>query len=140
MKPLVQPCDGILPVLEGIESAKDRLETVIFRCDLAEVEKALAEALSRGVHVRALITYTNRGGENRRRRRERRLLAGGVAKVQPDGASNASHASAYAHNLAGRPAGVYRKPESAENRTRCAAGSGHHLPRRQNCQPSGDPL
>ena len=78
MKLLVQPCDGILPVLEGIESAKDRLEIVIFRCDLAEVEKALAEAVSRGVHVHALITYTNRGGEKSLRRLELRLLAAGV--------------------------------------------------------------
>ncbi len=78
MKLLVQPGDGITPVIKGIESAKDRLEIVIFRCDLAEVEKALAEAVSRGVHVHALITYTNRGGEKNLRKLEQRLLAAGV--------------------------------------------------------------
>src|SRR5260370_38551599 len=85
MKLLVQPCDGILPVLKGIESAKDRLEIVIFRCDLAEVEKALAEAVSRGAHVHALITYTNRGGEKNLRKLEQRLLAASVSgRATPD--------------------------------------------------------
>ena len=78
MKLLVQPGDGIAPVLKGIESAKDRVEIVIFRCDLVEVEKALAEAVNRGVHVHALITYTNRGGEKNLRKLELRLLAAGV--------------------------------------------------------------
>ena len=78
MKLLVQPCDGILPVLKGIESAKDRVEIVIFRCDLAEVETALAEAVSRGVHVHALITYTNRGSEQTQFQPSQTLLAAAI--------------------------------------------------------------
>jgi len=42
------------------------------------VEKALAAAVSRGVHVHALITYTNRGGEKSLRSLELRLLGAGI--------------------------------------------------------------
>ena len=36
---------------------------MIFRFNRREIEKALADAVTRGVHVHALIAYTNRGGE-----------------------------------------------------------------------------
>jgi len=42
------------------------------------VERALANAVSRGVLVHALIAYTNRGGERGLRKLEMRLLAAGV--------------------------------------------------------------
>jgi phosphatidylserine/phosphatidylglycerophosphate/cardiolipin synthase-like enzyme len=42
------------------------------------VETALGAAVTRGVVVRALIAYTNRGGEGRLRKLEQRLLAAGV--------------------------------------------------------------
>ena len=45
---------------------------------VAEIEKALAAAVARGVRVRALIAHTNRGGEARLRKLEQRLLAAGV--------------------------------------------------------------
>ncbi|HTM52314.1 MAG TPA: phospholipase D-like domain-containing protein [Bryobacteraceae bacterium] len=78
MKLLTQPEDGIQPVIEAIQAARTSIEIVIFRCDQAEVEKALAQAKERGVHVHALITYTNRGGEKNLRKLELRLLAAGV--------------------------------------------------------------
>src|SRR5206468_3621536 len=78
MKLLVQPGDGLMPLLKAIERAKECVEVVIFRCDMSEVEKALAAAVSRGVHVHALITYTNRGGEKSLRSLELRLLGAGI--------------------------------------------------------------
>ncbi len=54
MKLLVQPGDGIAPLLEGIGKAKSRVEIAIFRFDRSEIEKALADAVSRGVFVHAL--------------------------------------------------------------------------------------
>src|SRR5882724_4363499 len=85
MKLLVQPGDGLGAVLKGIERAKESVEIVIFRCDLPELEKALAAAVSRGVHVHALITYTNRGGEKSLRSLELRLLGAGVTVARTDG-------------------------------------------------------
>jgi len=76
---LVQKGDGLAPLIDGIDTAKNRIEIVIFRCDRREIEKALANAVGRGVHVHALITYTNRGGEKNLRKLELRLLAAGVS-------------------------------------------------------------
>src|ERR1700687_4674664 len=78
MKVLVQPGDGVAPVVQAIDGAKSRVEIAIFRFDRSEVEKALANAVARGVFVHALIAYTNRGGEKNLRKLEMRLLAQGV--------------------------------------------------------------
>jgi len=78
LKLLIQPEDGVLPLVEAINKAKSRVEIVIFRFDRSEIEKALASAISRGVFVHALIAYTNRGGEKELRKLEMRLLAAGV--------------------------------------------------------------
>jgi cardiolipin synthase len=75
---LVQPGDGVEPLVKAINKAKSRVEVVVFRFDRREIEKALVNAVSRGIHVHALIAYTNRGGEKNLRELEMRLLAGGV--------------------------------------------------------------
>jgi len=75
---MVQPADGVMPLVKAINKAKHRVEIVIFRFDRTEVEKALVTAVSRGVFVHALIAYTNRGGERNLRKLEMRLLAEGV--------------------------------------------------------------
>jgi len=76
---LVQPDDGIEPLLSGIRSAKKSIEIAIFRFDRAEIEAALKAAVARGVSVSALIAYTNRGGEINLRKLEMGLLEVGVA-------------------------------------------------------------
>src|SRR5580698_11193504 len=78
MKLLVQPGDGIAPLVKGINDATKTIQILIFRFDRVEVENALVKAVSRGVDVRALIAYTNRGGERSLRALEMRLLAAGV--------------------------------------------------------------
>lgn len=78
MKLLVQPGDGIKPLLDAINGAKNRVEIAIFRFDRGEIEKALANAAARGVFVHALIAYTNRGGERNLRKLEMRLLDAGI--------------------------------------------------------------
>lgn len=78
MRLLVQPGDGVGPIVKAITGSKKNVEIVIFRFDEVEVEKALAKAVSRGVSVRALIAHTNRAGEVNLRKLEMRLLAAGV--------------------------------------------------------------
>jgi phosphatidylserine/phosphatidylglycerophosphate/cardiolipin synthase-like enzyme len=78
LKLLVQPGDGVKPLLDAINGAKSRVEIVIFRFDRGEIEKALANAAARGVFVHALIAYTNRGGEKNLRKLELRLLDAGI--------------------------------------------------------------
>jgi len=78
MKLLVQPTDGITPILHGIEKAKKSIQIVIFRFDRTDVERALEKAVARGVSVHALIAYMNRGGEKKLRKLEMRLLQAGV--------------------------------------------------------------
>jgi phosphatidylserine/phosphatidylglycerophosphate/cardiolipin synthase-like enzyme len=75
---IVQPADGIEPLLKAIEGAKKTLDLIIFRFDLKAVEKAIKAAVDRGVTVRALIAHTNAGGEKRLRQLEQRLLHAGV--------------------------------------------------------------
>lgn len=78
MKLIIQPDAGILPVVEAIKRARKTIDVVIFRFDLNAVEKALADAVQRGVIVRALIAHTNRGGESKLRKLEQRMLAAGL--------------------------------------------------------------
>lgn len=78
LKLLVQPHDGIAPLLEGIKSARKSIDILIFRMDWKELETALIAASDRGVAVRALIAYTNRGGETRLRNLETRFLEAGI--------------------------------------------------------------
>ena len=78
MQVITQPDDGLAPLIRAIKRARKSLDVVIFRFDLAEVEDALADAVERGVVVRALIAHTNRGGEKKLRKLEDRLLKAGA--------------------------------------------------------------
>jgi cardiolipin synthase len=78
MRLIIQPDAGVDPVLAAIRHAKKSIDVLIFRLDRADVARALQEAVSRGVAVRALTAHTNRGGEKRLRRLEMQLLEGGV--------------------------------------------------------------
>ncbi len=78
MKLLVQPEDGIQPIVDALNSAKKSIQILIFRFDRAEIERALVDAAHRGVSVTALIAHTNRGGEKYLRRFEMRLLEQGI--------------------------------------------------------------
>ncbi|MGB2716058.1 MAG: phospholipase D-like domain-containing protein [Vicinamibacterales bacterium] len=78
MKLIIQPDDGLAPLLKAVRKAKKSIDIVIFRFDRPELERALETALSRGVVVRALIAHTNRGGEKSLRKLELKLLAAGI--------------------------------------------------------------
>ena len=78
MRLLVQPEDGIQPIVDALDSAKKSIQILIFRFDRAEIERALVEAAHRGVSVTALIAHTNHGGEKYLRRFEMRLLEQGI--------------------------------------------------------------
>ena len=78
MKLIIQPDDGLVPLLKAVRRARKTIDIVIFRFDRPELEKALETAVTRGVSVRALISHTNRGGEKSLRKLELRLLDAGV--------------------------------------------------------------
>jgi phosphatidylserine/phosphatidylglycerophosphate/cardiolipin synthase-like enzyme len=78
VKLLIQPGEGIMPLIKGINAAKNSVEIVIFRFDRGEVQRALANAVKRGVFVHALIAHINRMGEANLRKLEMQLLASGV--------------------------------------------------------------
>ena len=78
MKLLVQPDDGANPILTAINRAKKTLEVVVFRLDRKQIEEAIRAAAARGVFVRALVAFSNRGGEQQLRRLETRFLDSGV--------------------------------------------------------------
>ena len=78
MQLLVQPRDGIAPLIAAIKKARKSIELVIFRFDRKDIEQALQAAVGRGVQVRALIAHTNQDGAGRLRKLEQRLLGAGV--------------------------------------------------------------
>jgi cardiolipin synthase A/B len=86
MQLLVQPEDGIEPILKAIKQARKTIDMHIFRLDRKRIEKELADAIGRGVAVRTLIAHTNRGGEKELRKLEQRLLSIGatVARTADD--------------------------------------------------------
>jgi phosphatidylserine/phosphatidylglycerophosphate/cardiolipin synthase-like enzyme len=75
---IIQPESGVTPILKAIRRAKSSIDLMIFRFDRAEIEAALATAVTRGIVIRALIAHTNRGGEDNLRKLELRLLKAGV--------------------------------------------------------------
>jgi cardiolipin synthase A/B len=84
MKLIIQPDDGIQPVLRAIKGARESIDIAIFRCEIRALEKELAAAVTRGVAVRALVAHTNRGGDVALRALELRLLAAGVTVTRTD--------------------------------------------------------
>jgi phosphatidylserine/phosphatidylglycerophosphate/cardiolipin synthase-like enzyme len=78
MELLVQPDSGLVPVLNGIKKAKSRIELTIFRFDRKELQKALEQAVLRGVKVHALIAHQAAGEGKKLRKLELELLEKGV--------------------------------------------------------------
>jgi phosphatidylserine/phosphatidylglycerophosphate/cardiolipin synthase-like enzyme len=75
---IIQPDDGLAPLLQAVRHARNRIDILIFRFDRPELERALESAVARGVVVRALIAHTNRGGEKNLRKLELKMLGAGV--------------------------------------------------------------
>jgi cardiolipin synthase A/B len=78
VKLIVQPEDGVAPLIEAIDGATKSIEIAIFRFDRSDLQQALKKAVVRGVSVRALIANTNRGGERDLRKLEMDFLAAGI--------------------------------------------------------------
>jgi phosphatidylserine/phosphatidylglycerophosphate/cardiolipin synthase-like enzyme len=81
---IVEPDDGIGPVVSAIHKAKTSIDIGIFRLDRGDVAKALRSAVARGVPVRTLIAHTNRGGDKRLRKLEQDLLKTGASVRRTD--------------------------------------------------------
>jgi cardiolipin synthase len=78
VKLIIEPADGVGPLLTLIKSAKTSVEIAVFRFDRKDIETALKAAAARGVKVTALIAFTNRGGEHGLRKLELRCLDAGI--------------------------------------------------------------
>jgi len=85
LKLIIQPGDGVERLIKGIRKAKKSVEIVIFRFDRGEIERALIDAVERGVFVHALVAFTNRGGEENLRKLEKRFLASGITVARTAG-------------------------------------------------------
>lgn len=84
MRVIVQPEDGVEPLVAAIEGAKRSIDIGIFRLDRGDIAKALKSAVDRGVPVRTLIAHTNTGGEKRLRKLEKKLLETGATVARTD--------------------------------------------------------
>ncbi len=84
MNLLVEPDDGVAPVLAEIRRAHHTIDTTIFRFDLPDIEEALQGAVARGVKVRALIAHRNGDGRKRLRKLELRFLEDGITLARSD--------------------------------------------------------
>jgi phosphatidylserine/phosphatidylglycerophosphate/cardiolipin synthase-like enzyme len=84
MQLIVQPEDGLTPLIVAIKKATKQIEITMFRFDLKELQRALESAVTRGVKVHALIAHTTGGGAKRLRKLELELLAAGVTVSRTD--------------------------------------------------------
>jgi phosphatidylserine/phosphatidylglycerophosphate/cardiolipin synthase-like enzyme len=78
VKLIIEPADGVAPLLSAIKNAKKSVEIAIFRFDRKDVAAELEAAADRGVRVTALIVFANRGGEQNLRKLELRFLDAGI--------------------------------------------------------------
>jgi phosphatidylserine/phosphatidylglycerophosphate/cardiolipin synthase-like enzyme len=78
VKLIIEPNDGVAPIVAAIKNAKKSVEIVVFRFDYGAIEAALKAAVVKGVKVTALIADTNRGGVKSLRELEMRFLAAGI--------------------------------------------------------------
>ena len=78
MELIVQPTDGIKPLVDTIAKAQKSIDVMIFRFDLKSMEKELEAARDRGVVVRALIAHESSQGDKRLRQLELRMLDKGI--------------------------------------------------------------
>jgi cardiolipin synthase A/B len=85
VKLIIQPEAGIAPLLNAVHRARKTIHIVIFRFDLAALEEELADAVNRGVVVKALIAHTNTGGDKSLRKLEMRMLEYGVTVARTEG-------------------------------------------------------
>lgn len=82
VKAIVQPRDGIDPLLSAIRRAERTIELTIYRADRLEIEQELVNAAERGVRVHVLTTTTNRDDARNLRKLEARLSQTGVKVSQ----------------------------------------------------------
>ena len=61
MKLLVQPEDGTTPLVTAVRRARKSVDVMVFRFDRADLRRALADAVTRGVTMRTLIAHEQRG-------------------------------------------------------------------------------
>jgi phosphatidylserine/phosphatidylglycerophosphate/cardiolipin synthase-like enzyme len=92
MKLIIEPADGVAPLLAAIKNAKKSVEIAIFRFDRTDIETTLKAAAARGVKVTASIAFANRGGEARLRRLELRCLDAGITVARTSNDLSRYHA------------------------------------------------
>ncbi|HKS67162.1 MAG TPA: phospholipase D-like domain-containing protein [Candidatus Acidoferrales bacterium] len=79
MKLIVEPNDGVAPLVSAIRKATKTIEIAIFRFDYRAIEAELQAAAARAVKVIVLIASVNRGGVESLRKLELRCLAAGLS-------------------------------------------------------------
>ena len=84
MELIIEPKDGLVPLVAAIKKATKQIDVTIFRFDLRELQRALESAVTRGVKVHALIAHTSGGGQKRLRKLELELLNAGVTVSRTD--------------------------------------------------------
>jgi cardiolipin synthase len=89
---IVQPDEGLTPILKAVRQARKSIDVMIFRFDRRELEEALAAAVARRVAVRALIAHTANAGERALRKLESRLLDAGLTISRTDDTLRRYHA------------------------------------------------
>lgn len=85
VKLIIEPDDGVAPLLAAIETAKRSVQIAVFRFDHKAIETALRAAAARGVKVAALIAYGNGGGTKNLRKLETRCLNAGITVTRTAG-------------------------------------------------------
>jgi cardiolipin synthase len=84
MQLIIEPNDGLTPLIVAIKKATKQIDITIFRIDVKELQRALESAVTRGVKVHALIAHTTGGGQKRLRKLELDMLNAGITVSRTD--------------------------------------------------------
>jgi phosphatidylserine/phosphatidylglycerophosphate/cardiolipin synthase-like enzyme len=80
---VVQPGDSFLPIVDAIDSARERIRLTVYRLDCPAILDALLSARRRGVEVSVLISRQKRKWRRRNKALLQQLRRAGVAAVRP---------------------------------------------------------
>jgi phosphatidylserine/phosphatidylglycerophosphate/cardiolipin synthase-like enzyme len=78
VKLIIEPDDGVSPLISAFRGAKESIDLAIFRFDHRDVDEALKAAVEKGVKVNALVASVNHGGEKSLRKLEMHFLESGM--------------------------------------------------------------
>lgn len=112
---IVQPGDSFFPIVNAIDRAQSSVNITVFRMDDPIIQKALVEAVRRGVRVRALIATSARGWGEANKKLLKDARKAGIEIKEPAGDSKKTRFHYKIMMIDGRQSSVFTFNPTREN-------------------------